>query len=47
MLTVLASITEVTDEEFQVVTGISYLDRIHDKRTALTLMAERDSGTIV
>lgn len=47
MLTVLAPVTEVTDEEFQQVTDVTYLGCVHGTRAALTLMGERDKGTIV
>lgn len=46
-LTVLAPVTDITDEEFQRVTDVTYLGCVHGTRTALTLMAERDRGTIV
>lgn len=47
MLTVLAPVTQITDEEFQRVTDVTYLGCVHGTRTALTLMEERDEGIIV
>ena len=47
MLTVLAPVTQMSDEEFQRVTDVTYLGCVHGTRTALTLMAERDKGIIV
>ncbi|MCP1440820.1 NAD(P)-dependent dehydrogenase (short-subunit alcohol dehydrogenase family) [Erwinia persicina] len=47
MLTVLAPVTQITDEEFQRVTDVTYLGCVHGTRTALTLMGERDEGIIV
>lgn len=46
-LTVLAPVTDITDEEFQRVTDVTYLGCVHGTRTALALMAGRDRGTIV